>query len=327
MAEHQEMVVVRRGDLDRIRLVLAAAAYLAACALRAAGRWPEEADRWLAPAFFAVAGFAAVPAFRGRSTGEWVVAKVLRLFVPAVVGMLLFAVPLFLLRRPGEVDEWAGHLWFLPALLAVSLTGMPLLALLERRAAGPRALAAALSLPVVLPAGLAAILGSAPWAAWVVSAGACASAWALGAMTASGPSPEGVLARQRWPTLIMGLALAAAAGALGIADAASSVRTIVAAAAAGSLAPAALALGLRRTGAAWQVPTRLNDWVLSFFMFSRPAFLAVGRAMAGLPIGATLRVALAAALAAAITLAACEISRRPVLLRFLTGLRERSDAS
>ena len=72
---------------------------------------------------------------------------------------------------------------------------------------------------------------------------------------------------------------------------------------------------------------RINEWVLPFFVFSRPAFLAVGRAMAGVPIGATLRVVIAAALAAAITLAACEIARRPDLLRFLTGLRERSDAS
>ncbi len=317
----------RRGDLDRTRLLLAAAGYLATCGLAAAGRGLAEADRWLAPAFFAVAGFAAMRSFRGKSIGEWVVARVLRLFVPAVFGMLLLAVPLFLLRRPGEVDEWARHLWFLPALFAASLAGLPLLALLARRTAPPRALVAVAIAPVALPAALAAIPGCAPCAAWAASAGACTAAWVLGAVASSGPTVEAVLVRLRWPVVVASLALGAGAATLRIAEAAPATRAIVDAAAAGALAPAALALGLRRTAATRQVPARINEWVLSFFVFSRPAFLAVGRAMAGPPIGATLRVVVAAALAAAFTLAACEIARRTDLLRFLTGLRETSDAS
>lgn len=323
MAERQGRE--RRGDLDRVRLVLAAVAFLAACGLRAAGRWPEAADRWLSPAFFAVAGFATVPSFRGRRFGEWAVAKVLRLFVPAVVGTLLLAVPLFLLRRPGEVDEWAGHLLFLPALLAFTLAMTPLLSRLARRPAGPLVPVALLPLTAALPAAIAAAAGSA-WGALAASAGACAAAWALGAVVASGQIAESVLSRLRLPALAMSLVLAGAAVALRLAGAAPSAWPVVDAAASGALASTALALGLRPAAATRQVPSRLNEWILPFFIFSRPVFLAVGRAMTGLPIGATLRAAIAAALAAAITLAACEIARRPGLLRFLTGLRERSDA-
>jgi hypothetical protein len=125
----------------------------------------------------------------------------------------------------------------------------------------------------------------------------------------------------------VGLGLGGAAVALRLAGAAPSVVPVVDAAASGAFASAALALGLRRSTAGRQVPMRLNDWILPFFLFSRPAFLAVGRAMAGLPIGAAPRAAIAAVLAAAITLAACEIARRSRLLRFMTGIRERSDVS
>ncbi len=324
MAERQGAARARRGDLDRIRLVLAAAAYLAACALRATGRWFEEADRWFTPAFFAIAGFAAVSAFRGRRFGEWAVAKVLRLFVPAVVGALLVAVPLLYLKRPGEVDEWAGHLLFLPALLAFSLAMTPLLARLADRPAGPRVPAVVLMLTAALPAAIAAIFGSAAWAAAV---GACGAAWVLGASAASGRAAEAILARLRLPTLAAGLALAGTAVALRFAGAAPAAWPVLEAAASGALASAVLALGLRPGTATRRVPARLNEWVLPFFLFSRPVFLAVGRAMAGLTIGAIPRAAIAAALAAAITLAACELARRPGLLRFLTGLPERSDAS
>jgi hypothetical protein len=328
MAERQGGVTAsgRRGGLDRIRLVLAATAYLAACALQAVGRWPEDAARWFAPAFFAVAGFAAVPAFRGRRFGEWAVAKVLRLFVPAVFGALLVAVPLLYLKRPGEVDEWAGHLVFLPVLFAFTLAMKPLLALLAQRPTGPRLPVVLLPLTAALPAAIAAIPGSAAWVTWVASAGACAAAWTLGAVAASGPAAEAVLARLGRPTLAAGLALACAAVVLRLSDAAPTARFVVDAAASGAFASASLALGLCGSASARPVPARLNEWVLPFFLFSRPVFLAVGRAMAGLPIGAIPRAAIATALAAAITLAACEIARRSDLLRFLTGLRERSNA-
>jgi hypothetical protein len=306
----------RRGDLDRIRLVLAAVAYLAVCGFPAA-------DRWIAPAFFAVAGFAAVPSFRGRRFGEWAVAKVLRLFVPAVVGMLLVVLPLLYLERPGEVDEWAGHLLFLPALLAFSLAMTPLLARLVRRPAVPLAPVVLISLACVMPAAIAAAAGS---TAWAVSVAAGAAAWTLGAVAASGPAAEAALVRSRLPVLVGSLALTAAAASLRLAGAAPALWPVVDAAAQGSLAAAVLALGLRRSTARRQVSARFNEWILPFFVFSRPAFLAVGRAMAGLPIGAIPRAAIATALAAAITLAACEIARRSDLLRFLTGLRERSNA-
>jgi len=71
------------------------------------------------------------------------------------------------------------------------------------------------------------------------------------------------------------------------------------------------------------VPGWLDDWVLPWFILSRPAFLAVSRVAERLPIGGGLRTVIAAVAAAALAVAACELVRRLDVLRFLFGLRER----
>jgi glucan biosynthesis protein C len=322
----------RRGDLDRIRLVLAAATFLAACGLQAAGRDGMAAERWNAPCFFAVAGCAAVHAVRRTGTLEWVVAKVLRLFVPAVAGTLLLVVPLLFLRRPGEVDEWAGHLLFLPALFTCSLAMTPFLVRMRTpegrtfadRCARPAAIA--LLLPAALPAALAAISRAGAWAG---PASACVTSFALGAVITAGPALEAAVNRRRWASLVAAAMLLSGLAAVWTRDEplALAARLPLGAAAAGSLVPVVLGFGLRKPAAGHPLPERINDWILPFFVLSRPAVLAVGRVMAGLPVGAMVRAAIAAVAAAAVALAACELVRRSGLLRFLFGLREQSDAS
>jgi len=321
----------RRGDLDRTRLALAAASFLAACTFHAAGPGLGAADPWLAPAFFAVAGCSAGLA-PWRGAGARVVALVQRLFVPAVTGSLLFAVPLFYLERPGEVSEWAGHLAFLPALLVCSAAMLPLLARLRTlrgraladRLARPVTLTIVLLLPAVLPAALAAIpcVGGMAW-----PVGACAAGYALGAVVVTGPALEEAVNRRRWASLGASVVLLAAFAAAQANDvpAARAARPLLEAAAAGSLMPLVLGFGLRRASAERLVAPRLNDYVLPFFLLSRPAFLAVGRAAAGFPIGAAVRAAIATVAAAALAIGICELVRRARLPRFLFGLRERSD--
>jgi hypothetical protein len=329
MSGHPRMAADRRrrGDLDRTRLALAAASFLAACVMHAAGPGLGAIGRWLAPAFFAVAGCSATLAARRGSAVERVVASVLRLFVPAVTGFLLLAVPLLFLERPGEVDEWAAHLAFLPALLACSLAMLPVLMrlrsprgpLLAERLARPVTVTIALLLPVALPAALAAI-PRAGGLAWL--AGACVAGFALGAVVAAGPLLEEAVNRRRWASLATAIALFAGFRAAWTHEGSAAVRPILEAAAAGSLAPLVLGFGLRRASAERQVPGRLNDYVLPFFVLSRPAFLAAGRAVAGLPVGAVPLVSIAAVTAAALSVGACELVRRPRLLRFLFGLGE-----
>lgn len=322
----------RRGDLDRTRLVLAAASYLVICVLRATGAGLEAVDRWLAPAFFAVAGSAAELAARRGGAVERIVSTVLRLFVPAVTGFLLLALPLLYLKRPGEVDEWAAHLVFLPALLACSLAMLPALMRLGSPGgqafadllARPAAVTFALLLPVSLPAALAAIprAGSLAW-----QVGACVAGFALGAVAVTSPALEAVMNRRRWASLATTIALLAGFAAARVhgGPCALAARGVLEAAAAGSIVPLALGFGLRRASATAerQVPGPLNDYVLPWFILSRPAFLAVGRAVERLSIGTGFRTLIAAVAAAAIAVAACELVRRIGILRFLFGLREK----
>jgi len=321
----------RRGDLDHTRLALAAASYPVICVLRATGAGLEAVDRWLAPAFFAVAGCAAALAARRGGAVERIVATVLRLFVPAVTGFLLLALPLFYLKRPGEVDEWAAHLVFLPALLACALAMLP--ALLRLGSPGGRAFAdrlarpAAVTFALLLPAALPAVMAAIPRAgglAWPI--GACTAGFALGSVVVASPALEAVVNRRRWVSLVTTIALLAGLAAARIygGSCALAARGVPEAAAAGSLVPLVLGFGLRRASAAAerQVPGPLNDYVLPWFILSRPALLAVGRAVERLSIGTGFRTVIAAFAAAALAVAACELVRRIGILRFLFGLRE-----
>ena len=85
---------MRRSDLDWMRLVLVLAAFLLACA-RALGLACHSAKApgvWLSPPFFMVSAGSAWHSLERQGAATFVVAKVLRLFVPLVACALAIAV-------------------------------------------------------------------------------------------------------------------------------------------------------------------------------------------------------------------------------------------
>ncbi len=336
----------RRIDLDWMRFALALAAFLFTCARVLGLVWPAEPALgapwapegpgvWLSSLFFMVSAGSAWHALERQGPITFVVAKVLRLFVPLVVCALALSVgSVKLILALSLFGELPGtYLWYLPALLVFSLAWLPLLLAL-RRARGQRfsaRMAAILSVPGALflagagPAAAAALphllglAGGILFGGWGI--GFHFAVFSLGCLVFSGQGLQERIVRQRaWYVLAGALLL------VGVALARFALATSEAAlAAARAMAAWSLSLGFLGAGIAGlsryrPLPAFFRDAALPFYLLGLPAARLIAGLLPGLPsLGALAYPVLVIASFALVT-AGYAVIRRVTFFRFLLGL-------
>jgi hypothetical protein len=337
----------RRADLDWMRLALVSAAFpLSVARALSVGEWQvswtaavtlaaREAIPWLVPLFLAVSGASAWHALQGHGAEGYLVARVLRLFVPLAAAALVLAglsaaglAGLEMLEGP---RGWFP--WYLAAVFVLSFLLPPLRLALGTRA-GKRLLAGLSSgarfagvLQVMgVLAAAAAILPVLPGAPAALAAGrwgACfpAAVFLLGSLLHAEPRLLACAARQRW--------VSAACAVIALAAAAACSRFLPALAAAGvaarglaswCLCLALLGFGSARLSAARPVPPLLREASLPFSVLAQPCAGLLAAAASGwkVPAGATLAV-LAPAAFITVSVLYAAVRRVPVF-RFCFGL-------
>jgi len=339
-------MAARRRDLDWMRLGLVAAAFPLGCAraLAAVGGPAGAAAwlgapaltgiQWLVPLFFAVSGASAAHALAKHGTRGYLVARVLRLFVPlasaALLAAGLSAAGLIGMEMVEETRGWFP--WYLAAAFGFSFLLPPLRSAFETR--GGTKLLAGLSAAAAVPGVMQA-------------AGAFAAAAALLPLL---PAPR-ALAAGRWGPVFFALVfllgfllhvdarlLGHAARQRGVSLAAAALSLAAAAAgrllsfipepgaaalcgfAAWSLALALLGFGARRLTKAGEMPKLLGEASLPFSVLAQPCagLLAAAAAAWQAPAGLKLPALVAVTFIAAAALYAA--ARRVTVLRFFVGL-------
>ncbi len=336
----------RRTDLDWMRLAAALAAFLLT-ALRIFDTQPWLAKDpatspifdvaagvlglVIAPLFLLVSAGAIAGALERQGPASFVVSKVLRLFVPFVVVVLVAE-----LLGGGQTYSFGlrgMYPWYLLALFASSVALLPLFRALRGVAGGPgswirhgplapAAFLAAGALPALAnafpgpgsPAGAAALGGWAPGFYPVVLA--------LGFAIFSQPSLREQASRQSPWLVALGAVLCAA---LVVPQTAARVPQQAAAPlhglAAWILGLGLFGLGLRLFAGARPLPAALNERVLPLYLLGQPITLACERLLGGwaAPPGLKLSVLVLACLLVLAGLT--EAILRLNILRFLCGLR------
>lgn len=365
----------RRSDLDWMRLVLVLVAFLYTCARLFDGRpwhvknlvtspvFNEIVDilgLWMMPLFFLVSGGSIFSALDRQSPSSFVIAKVLRLFVPLVFGALVLAPPQVYLERlttgtfsgtffqflpryfeglygvqeSGNFAFYGLHLWYLLALFLHSLLLLPLFMALKSlacrrfisRFATFASAPGVLQLLGVLPAVACVFLrpggvpGTRAFGGW--NLGFYLVMIILGYLFFSQPELQRLITWRRHWSLLLGVLLAVGARVVPTALVIpEKVLIALRALAAWSLILALLGYGLRHFAGAGPLPSRLIEGVLPFYMLSQPVILAAGYGLAAWSTGLALKYAVLAAVSLAIITALCEGIRRLSLLRFLFGLK------
>lgn len=206
------------------------------------------------PLVFLISGAGAYYALGKRSGGRYLWERVLRLLVPFFVGMVTYIPLLVYLERVHHGDfagsfaafmgqyfdglyafggdfAWMGlHLWYLALLFLFTLLLLPLMAWLRHSAAGTRALAwhsrvfarpgmiylmalPLLAISILLdpdtPWGIRELGGWTIWEYLVL--------FLYGFLLVAGDNIQGSIRRQRWPSLLVGLASFVAAAAIRLA--------------------------------------------------------------------------------------------------------------
>jgi glucans biosynthesis protein C len=353
----------RRADLDWVRLALLLVAFVYRSARSWAltpasggdwavalilGRLPDTIDLCCIGLFLLLSGGSTNAALEHEGAGEFVLAKVLRLFVPFVFGAVLQSpaqVYLDLVAAAGVHRSFADflreslrgfygvtpggrfafhgfHLAYLLLLLGLSLALLPLfLALRRRRAAASRgqrpsatrSAAAVLTLSV-LPAALI-VAGLAAGAAALGTLAASAVVLLGGFVLLGNAGLECCLGKWRVVTFAAGGALVAASFALP-GTPAEALRGM----GAWILSIGVFVLGLRASGRLPPPTTELREVGLPFFVLSRPVVVALGYLLRGLPVAMALRAVLVIVLSLICLVGASLAVRRFALLRFLFGL-------
>jgi fucose 4-O-acetylase-like acetyltransferase len=358
----------RRTDLDLLRILICAAVILAHALLifAAEPRYHLKSAEPSAfasvlyeflrittmPAFFTMAGWAAVVSLRRRGVARFVRERGERVFLPLVVGVVLFGPVIkvielgqgrdmglagFRLVTPLHLDyltflptyfhrinllTWS-HLWFLGYLFVISLLGLPLLTWLAARepsAAVPHpAWVYAPALPLVLV--LVGCGGYWPffpslysdWANFTYF-GLC---FGFGGVLAVWPGFERRLATEA-PRLLL-LALAAFAGVVLCGESVAG-RLFVAPAAWG-FTGAALGYVGRYRPASTKLFTYLNEATLPVYIVHHVPLLLLGLAIVPLALPVATRIVLTWLLATAVSLAIYHFLIRPWrLMRYLMGM-------
>lgn len=338
----------RRGDLDWMRISLVLVGFLCLCARlsstlsRPAGSTEAlpafdlvvaVVDLWLMPLFFVISAGAVRHALDRQDPPSFVVAKVLRLFVPLVFGALARTLPLsFLERATGAGSEAFPGMdqWYLLVLFVFSLLLLPLFRAL-RGPAGRRftsrfsalaSLPGALYLLGVLPAVPCVLLrptgvpGMLVFGGW--NLGFYLGLFLLGYLFFSTSELPQAIARSRFFSLAIGILLAIVLRILPP-EASAAIRAM----AGWSLTLAVLGFGLRIFANAPRPPVFLHEAVLPFFLLSQPVILAVGFCLRSWSTGPALRFAALALVSFVGTAGLSEGIRRVGLLRFLFGLAPR----
>jgi hypothetical protein len=337
----------RRSDLDWLRLGLVIAAFPLGCARAlAVGEWQgspaawmtgagQAGISWLVPLFLAVSGASARHALHERGTGGFLVARVLRLFVPlAAAGLVLAALSAGGLAGPDMLEESRGWFpWYLGGTFALSFL-LPPLRLAKGTRIGKRILAglsAAARIPGVLqvmgvPAAAAAGVSVLPGAPLPLAVGVWGMpfmgfAFLLGCTLHAEPRLLDHAARQRWVSLGCGaLFLAAAAAACRLLPAGPAIGAAARGLGSWCLCLALLGFGAARLSAARPVPLLLREALLPFSVLAQPCAGLLAAAASGWKAPAPLKAGLlvpAAFISVAVLYAAV---RRATVLRFCFGL-------
>lgn len=337
----------RRSDLDWMRLALVLAVVPLGCA-RALGlaQGPasgaaglaaaaQKAVQWIMPLFFMVSAGSARHALDRLWTRGFLVARVLRLFVPLVVAALVLGTCSAVgIASTALVEESLGWFpWYLVGLFVFSFLLPPLRFALRL----PRArrflsgLAAAATVPGVLqlagalPAA-AAVVPVLPGTPKILAAGGWGvSFYALVFLASFLLHGEQRLieraARQRgWSVLFGALFLAGAAAARRAPAVPEAATAAMRAMASWSLTLAFLGFAARRLSAARAVPRVLTEASLPFSVLAQPVagLLAAAAAAWQAPVGLKLALLFAATFLAVAALYAAV--RRVTVLRFCFGL-------
>ncbi len=348
--EGRPAAAARRADLDWMRLALVSAAFpLGLARALAAGAWQvgwtacvtaagQEGILWLVPLFLAVSGASAWHALQVHGTGGFLVARVLRLFVPlAAAALVLAGLSAADLAGLELLDESRGwYPWYLAGVFALSFLLPPLRLALRTRAgrlllaslsstarlAGvlqlTGVLAAAAAVVPVLP-GVPAPLAAGRW-------GACffAIVFLLGFLLHAEPRLLARAARQRWVSVGCAVIfLAAAAACSHFLPARAAAGAAARGLASWCLCLALLGFGSARLSAARPVAPLLREASLPFSVLSQPCagLLAAAASRRGLPAGTALAVLVPAAFITVVALYAAV--RRVTVLRFCFGLAPR----
>jgi hypothetical protein len=348
----------RRIELDWMRIALVLAAFLLTCARALGLSWQAEPspgaswalegpDLWLSPLFVLVSAGSAWHALERQGPVTFVVAKVLRLFVPLVVCALALSVgsTAGTLASSPSGEPPGAYLWYLPALLVFSLLWLPL-QLALRRAGGARfsaRLAAILSAPGALflagavpaaaaalprllglpgpfgPPGLFGPTGGALFGGWGI--GFHFAVFSLSLLVFSGQGPQETIVRQR------GWFVLAGAFFVGVAWLGRFVLAVPEAglAAARAMAAWSLSLGFLGAGIAGlasyrPVPVFWSEAALPFYLLGLPAARFISRLLTGFPALGVLTFPVLVIASLATVTAAYAVVRRVTLLRFLFGL-------
>jgi hypothetical protein len=337
----------RRSDLDWLRLGLVIAAFPLGCARAlAAGEWQGSQTAWmpaagqagifwLVPLFLAVSGASAGHALLEHGTGGFLVARVLRLFVPlAAAGLVLAALSAGSLAGPEMLEESRGWFpWYLGGAFILSFL-LPPLHLAQGTRPGERVLAGfavAARIPGVLqlmgaPAAAAAVVPVLPGAPLPLAVGVWGMpflgfAFLLGYALHAESRLLDHAARQRWVSLGCGsLLLAAAAAACRLLPDSPAIGAAARGLGSWCLCLALLGFGALRLSAARPVPLLLREASLPFSVLAQPCAGLLAAAASGWRVPAALKAGLlvpAAFIAVAVLYAAV---RRATVLRFCFGL-------
>ncbi len=118
-------------------------------------KWPMIfVNRWRLSILFVISGIGTKFALSKRSHGQFILERIQRLFLPLLTGTLLIVAPQIYLVRLSEGDTYSSfldfyphffkgiypqgnfswaHLWFLPYLLTITLTSLPILLYFRKR--------------------------------------------------------------------------------------------------------------------------------------------------------------------------------------------------
>lgn len=341
----------RRSDLDLLRLVLVLAAFPLSCARALAGAgsagvgpaWiailGQEGAAWLVPLFLGVSGASARHALAAHGAAGFVLARVLRLFVPlaaaALVAISLSAADARGLRA--MVGIWGWFPWYLAVVF-----GLSLLLLLAREALRTRpgarlrgAFSAAARVPGSLALSAAAAAAAAavpclpgiPRVPFVGRWGSCfhAVVFLLGFLLHHDHRLLAKAARHGWAALAGGALLAATAVLVpGLMPAGHAPATWAVAAlrgaAAWSLCLAALGLAARLLARARPVRPVVREASMPFSVLAQPVAGLLAAAGSGLALPAGLRLGLLAVVSFASVAILYAAVRRVTVLRFCLGL-------